>query len=242
MLSSNDSRSVRFVECSAATCPSSTRPTRAPDRPRRGCQSSRLPVHGSDSAPTAPAMIIQSLLDTDLYKFTMMQVVLHHFPGAQVEYRFKCRNQDVDLTPYIAEIDDEIRELCSAALHAPTSSNTCAAGASSRATSSTCWASFTSTSASSRSSRIAGSDGEIDITIKGPWLHTILFEVPVLAIVSEVYYRNTHRRARLRRRPPPPRRQDRADQRRRRSRRSASPTTERGAGSRAAGRTRSSAR
>ena len=35
-------------------------------------------------------MIIQSLLDTDLYKFTMMQVVLHHFPGAQVEYKFKC--------------------------------------------------------------------------------------------------------------------------------------------------------
>jgi nicotinate phosphoribosyltransferase len=32
---------------------------------------------------------------------------------------------------------------------------------------------------------------EIDIAIKGPWLHTILFEVPVLAIVSEVYYRNT---------------------------------------------------
>ena len=42
-------------------------------------------------------MIIPSLLDTDLYKFTMMQVVLHHFPGAQVEYRFKCRNPDVDL-------------------------------------------------------------------------------------------------------------------------------------------------
>ncbi len=38
------------------------------------------------------AMIIQSLLDTDLYKFTMMQVVLHHFPGAQVEYRFTCRS------------------------------------------------------------------------------------------------------------------------------------------------------
>ena len=30
-------------------------------------------------------MIITSLLDTDLYKFTMMQVVLHQVPGAQVE-------------------------------------------------------------------------------------------------------------------------------------------------------------
>ena len=39
--------------------------------------------------------------------------------------------------------------------------------------------------------RRADSDTEIDIAIKGPWLHTILFEVPVLAIVSEVYYRNT---------------------------------------------------
>ncbi len=37
----------------------------------------------------------------------------------------------------------------------------------------------------------AATPGEIDITIKGPWLHTILFEVPVLAIVSEVYFRET---------------------------------------------------
>ena len=57
-------------------------------------------------------MIIQSLLDTDLYKFTMMQVVLHHFPGAQVEYKFKCRNAGVDLTPYLDEIRAEIGELC----------------------------------------------------------------------------------------------------------------------------------
>ncbi len=33
--------------------------------------------------------------------------------------------------------------------------------------------------------------GEIDISIAGPWLHTILFEIPVLAIVNEVYFRNT---------------------------------------------------
>jgi nicotinate phosphoribosyltransferase len=34
-------------------------------------------------------------------------------------------------------------------------------------------------------------NGEIDIRVRGPWLHTIMFEIPVLAIVSEVYYRNT---------------------------------------------------
>jgi nicotinate phosphoribosyltransferase len=57
-------------------------------------------------------MIIESLLDTDLYKFTMMQVVLHHFPGAQVEYRFKCRNDGIDLQPHIDEIRDEIAQMC----------------------------------------------------------------------------------------------------------------------------------
>ena len=42
-----------------------------------------------------------------------------------------------------------------------------------------------------RIGRSAAAASEIDITIKGPWLHTILLEVPVLAIVSEVYFRNT---------------------------------------------------
>jgi hypothetical protein len=62
-------------------------------------------------------MIIESLLDTDLYKFTMMQVVLHHFPTAQVEYRFKCRTPDVDLTPYVGEIEREIGGLCGLRFH-----------------------------------------------------------------------------------------------------------------------------
>ena len=81
-------------------------------------------------------MIIQSLLDTDLYKFTMMQVVLHHFPGAQVEYRFKCRNPGIDLAPFVDEIRDEIRALCTLRFRTP-ELTTCASCASSRATSST---------------------------------------------------------------------------------------------------------
>ena len=133
-------------------------------------------------------MIITSLLDTDLYKFTMMQVVLHQFPGAQVEYRFRCRNPGINLAAHASEIRDEIRSLCS--LHFQDAEL-----------------------AYLRSLRFIKSDfvdflglfrlnekyitvtslpsGEIDIGIRGPWLHTILFEIPVLAIVNEVYFRNT---------------------------------------------------
>ena len=133
-------------------------------------------------------MIITSLLDTDLYKFTMMQAVLHQFPSAQVSYKFKCRNAGVNLAPYVQEIRDEIRSLCSLQFQ----------------DAELAWL---------RSMRFIKSDfvdflglfrlnekyilisalpnGEIDISIQGPWLHTILFEIPVLAIVNEVYFRNT---------------------------------------------------
>lgn len=36
--------------------------------------------------------IIQNLLDTDFYKITMMQAVLHNYPNAEVEWEFRCRN------------------------------------------------------------------------------------------------------------------------------------------------------
>ena len=139
-------------------------------------------------------MIITSLLDTDLYKFTMMQVVLHQFPGAQVEYRFKCRNAGaagvLPLAPMASEIREEIKALCSLRFQ-------------------------DAELAYLRSMRFVKSDfvdflglfrlnekyvqisalpsGEIDVTIRGPWLHTILFEIPVLAIINEVYFRRHHR-------------------------------------------------
>ncbi|HLU14561.1 MAG TPA: nicotinate phosphoribosyltransferase [Burkholderiaceae bacterium] len=134
-------------------------------------------------------MIITSLLDTDLYKFTMMQVVLHHFPAANVEYRYKCRTPGINLSPYIDEIREEVHHLCQLR--------------------------FTESELDYlRSLRFIKSDfadflglfqmpekcisitegekpGEISVTVKGPWLHTILFEIPVLAIINEVYFRNT---------------------------------------------------
>jgi nicotinate phosphoribosyltransferase len=134
-------------------------------------------------------MIITSLLDTDLYKFTMMQVVLHQFPGAEVEYRFKCRNA-ANLAPYVNEIRQEIRGLCGLRFQ-------------------------DAELAYLKAMRFIKADfidflglfklnekyvtvlalptGELEVSIKGPWLHTILFEIPVLAIINEVYFRNTQK-------------------------------------------------
>lgn len=134
-------------------------------------------------------MIINSLLDTDLYKFTMMQVVLHHFPGAQVEYRFKCRTPGVDLRPYIDEINQEIDRLCTLRF----ADQELAYLRTMRFLKSDFvdfLGLFQMNSKYVSVSPSPSDNGEIDITVIGPWLHTILFEIPVLAIVNEIYFRN----------------------------------------------------
>jgi nicotinate phosphoribosyltransferase len=135
-------------------------------------------------------MIIQSLLDTDLYKFTMMQVVLHHFPGAEVEYRFKCRNPAVNLRPFVDEIRAEIGDLCQLRF-LPRELDYLRGWRFLKSDFVDLLGLFHLNPRFIQVAPAAGSDREIDISIRGPWLHTILFEVPVLAIVSEVFYRNT---------------------------------------------------
>ncbi|GGX36757.1 nicotinate phosphoribosyltransferase [Pigmentiphaga litoralis] len=134
-------------------------------------------------------MIITSLLDTDLYKFTMMQVVLHQFPAAQVQYKYKCRTQGVDLQPYVDEIRDEVRQLCALRF---TDEELDYLG-SMRFIKSDFVDFLRLFHLPERCISIekSASPGELDIMVEGPWLHTILFEIPVLSIVNEVYFRNT---------------------------------------------------
>ncbi len=135
-------------------------------------------------------MIITSLLDTDLYKFTMMQVVLHRFPGAQVEYRFKCRNLGVQLAPYVAEINAEIESLCTLKFR----EQELAYLRGMRFIKSD-FVDFLGLFQMNAKyvSVTAASNGGIEVTVKGPWLHTILFEIPLLSIINEVYFRNTQK-------------------------------------------------
>jgi nicotinate phosphoribosyltransferase len=36
-------------------------------------------------------------------------------------------------------------------------------------------------------------EGELELVVRGPWLHTILFEIPVLAIINELWFQHTQR-------------------------------------------------
>ncbi len=133
-------------------------------------------------------MIIRSLLDTDLYKFSMMQVVLHHFPGAQVEYQFKCRTEGADLRPCLDEIRAEVALLCTLRFR-----ETELAYLRSLRFLKSDFVDFLGLFQFNHKYIDIGPrpdvDGCIEINIRGPWLHTILYEIPVLAIVSELYSR-----------------------------------------------------
>ncbi len=132
--------------------------------------------------------VIESLLDTDLYKLTMMQAVLHQHPAAEAVYRFRCRTPGVDLSRHIDEISSEIDALC------------------------TLWFTreeldwlrglrfmkpdfvdflglFRLDRKYLRLRASSAEQGGVELEASGPWLHTILFEVPLLAIVSEVHMR-----------------------------------------------------
>lgn len=130
--------------------------------------------------------MITSLLDTDLYKFTMMQVVLHQFPGAQVEYRFRCRTPGVDLRVIAPALREALADLTQLRFKPEELKYL-------------------------RSLRFIKSDfidflalfhlnadyveikceETFELKITGPWLHTILFEVPLLALINELYFSHT---------------------------------------------------
>ncbi len=131
-------------------------------------------------------MIIKSLLDTDFYKLTMMQLVYHHFKNVSVEYKFFCRDEFADFSPVIGAINDEIN--CFAGL-------TFSEQDLDYLRTFSCFKhdflmylrEFRLNSAAVQ----LGLDGkQLKIRVRGLWIDTILFEVPILAIVSEIYNRH----------------------------------------------------
>ncbi|SPO66150.1 nicotinate phosphoribosyltransferase [Pseudomonas sp. JV241A] len=133
--------------------------------------------------------IIQNLLDTDFYKITMMQAVLHNYPNAEVEWEFRCRNSE-DLTPYLAEIRYQIEQLAEVSI---TQDQLAYLGRIPFIKPD--FIRFLSLFRFNLRYVHVGVDdaGQLAIRLRGPWLHVILYEIPLLAIVSEVRNRYRYR-------------------------------------------------
>ena len=131
--------------------------------------------------------IITSLLDTDLYKFNMDQVIFHKHTDLCGQYYFKCRNKDVVFTQEMTdEINAQVDHLCTLT--------------------------FTREELDYlRSIRFIKNDyveflrlwhpirdyvnvsrtdeGELNIVVDGPLFSAMQFEIYLLEIVNEVYFR-----------------------------------------------------
>ena len=131
--------------------------------------------------------IITSLLDQDLYKITMGQSALHQFSSVQVRYKLKCRNS-IKLGQYVDEINSEIDALCEL-----TFNNAELEFIQSLPFIKTDYVEFLRLFKLNRSHILVERLGDdIIISTDGPWFTDIYFEVFVIAIVEEVYTRNTY--------------------------------------------------
>lgn len=143
--------------------------------------------------PIFSEKIVQSMLDTDFYKLSMMQAVLHNYPNAEVEWEFRCRDKE-DFTVYISEIKDQIDQLADLQLTQDEENYLT-------------HISFLKPDFirflrlfrfnPSYVTVSIDDNKQLSIVLKGPWLHIILFEIPLLAIISEVRNRKRYPKIKL---------------------------------------------
>ena len=130
--------------------------------------------------------IIKSLLDNDLYKFTMQQGVLSLFPSAKVSYKFKNRGSQRFTSAFLSALEEQIHHMKSLKLSNDEYS----------------WLNkeipffkpqyleylYNYTFNPEEIQVFLDKNSDLVLNIKGPWHSTILWEVPLMAIISELYF------------------------------------------------------
>ncbi len=134
--------------------------------------------------------VINSLLETDLYKFTMWQTMLHRHPQTRAEYSFVCRNRSAyPLSELLPEVDRELDHLCSLAFRP----DELAYVGGLRFIKSD-FVDFLRIFRFQRDFIRARAGGEsLEIVASGPQVHVMFFELFVLSIVNELYFRRFDR-------------------------------------------------
>jgi len=130
--------------------------------------------------------VIHSLLETDLYKFTMQQPMLHSMPTNQAEYHFVCRNATAfPLAELAPQVNEQLDHLCSLRFSDEELNYLRAL----RYISSD-YVDFLRLFQYQRHFISVTTDGVgLQVTAKGPQVHVMGFEIYVLAIINELYFR-----------------------------------------------------
>lgn len=136
--------------------------------------------------------IITSLLETDAYKFNMMNVIFHTFNKDVTKWAFKCRNKNVRFTPeMVQEIREQIDFFCSLRFSKEELEWLAANFP---------WLKKDFINQLKRwypdRNDIRINEGDVEyldecglaIEANGTWLDTTLYEIAILAIVNEVYF------------------------------------------------------
>lgn len=131
------------------------------------------------------AVILKSILDNDFYKFTMQHAVVKLFPKAQVKYAFINRGKHIFPSNFAVLLREAVDAMAQLQLtkeekdyllkHCPYLDPT--------------YLDFLQGYRYDPSEVIISQDGgELTVTIEGYWYRTILWEVPLMALISELYY------------------------------------------------------
>ncbi|MDE6126882.1 MAG: nicotinate phosphoribosyltransferase [Muribaculaceae bacterium] len=139
--------------------------------------------------------IITHFTDDDLYKFTMCCAVIDNYPRTMVKYRFIDRDNTVYPPGFAGEVSRQIALLEGLAI---TDEEVAFMRRSCRYIPDWFYSYLKGFRYDSRLVSVRQDDeGHLDIRFEGNWSETILLEVKVLAIVSELYYLMTGEAAAL---------------------------------------------
>lgn len=131
--------------------------------------------------------IINSLLETDMYKFSMGQTIFHQFTSYKTTWTFKCRNKDVHFTDeMVEEIKEQVQAFCQLRFTEEEleylDNITWIKGT---------YVDFLRLWQPRYEEFTITTDAPCGLAIDaaGTWLNTSMYEILVLAIVNEVYFR-----------------------------------------------------
>ncbi len=130
-------------------------------------------------------MMIHSILDTDTYKLSMMQSIAHHYPRVEVEYEFFNRNK----TPFPDGFGQELRKAVDAMRELRLT------GDEEKFLRERCYYLKPNYIDMLRGYRydptqvfIRQVGRDLFVTVRGPWYLTVLYEVPLMSTISELYF------------------------------------------------------